>query len=207
MIPQKWIDAYLRFLLKDRRLNFDFFDFYPKQHPYIKIYNEFRRMFGSANVLQIIVKKKNGDIFNPATLQKVDRVTKFIIETKGVVPYQILSIASPKMKSINTFRGSIQIREVYYPGVPQTQEDADRVKFAVYATKGIHGVYVAEDDSAAMVTAGFWEEALDFDYLYERLSQMKKAEDDADTEILITGFPYLFTSVFRYGRQVLAVFG
>jgi predicted RND superfamily exporter protein len=227
MIPQKLIDAYLRFLLKyrhhvsivvtlvtlffcwslkDMRLNTDFFDFYPRQHPYIKIYNEFRRMFGSANVLQIIVKKKNGDIYNPETLQKIDRVTKYIIETKGVVPYQILSIASPKMKSINTFRGAVQIREVYYPGVPRTQEDADRVRFAVYATKGIHGVYVAEDDSAALVTAGFWEEALDFNYMYERLEQLKAQENDADHEILITGFPYLFTSVMRYAPQVLLVF-
>ena len=73
MIPQKFIEAYLRFLLnykrtvltvvgiitlffcyslKDIRINTDFFDFYPRQHPYIKIYHEFRRMFGSANVLQ-----------------------------------------------------------------------------------------------------------------------------------------------------------
>lgn len=227
MIPQKWIDAYLWFLLKyrhhvsifvaiitlffcyslkDMRLNTDFFDFYPRQHPYIKIYNEFRRMFGSANVLQVIVKKKNGDIYNPDTLQKIDRVTKFIIETKGVVPYQILSIASPKMKSINSFRGAVQIREVYYPGVPRTQEDADRVRFAVYATKGIHGVYVAEDDTAALVTAGFWEEALDFNYMYERLEQLKQQENDANHEILITGFPYLFTSVMRYAPQVLLVF-
>lgn len=227
MIPQKLIDAYLHFLLryrktvsiivalvtlffcyslKDMRLNTDFFDFYPRQHPYIKIYNEFRRMFGSANVLQVVVRVKDGDIYNPETLQKVDRVTKYIIETKGVVPYQILSIASPKMKSINTFRGAVQIREVYYPGVPRTQEDADRVKFAVYSTKGIHGVYVAEDDSAALVTAGFWEEALDFNYLYDRLQALKLAEDDANHEIMFTGFPYLFTSVMRYAPQVLMVF-
>ncbi len=227
MIPQKLIDAYLRFLLdyrravtivvavitlffafslKDMRLNTDFFDFYPRQHPYIKIYNEFRRMFGSANVLQVMLKVKKGDIYNPKTLQKLDEITRYIIETKGVVPYQILSIASPKMKSINTFRGSIQIREVYYPGVPRTQEDADRVKFAVYATKGIHGVYVAEDDSAALVTAGFWEEALDFNYLYGRLEALREAQNDADHEILITGFPYLFTSIMRYAPQVLIVF-
>jgi predicted RND superfamily exporter protein len=227
MIPQKLIDAYLAFLLryrrlvtiivtlitlffcyslKDMRLNTDFFDFYPRQHPYIKIYNEFRRMFGSANILQVIVRVKHGDIYNPETLQKIDRVTKYIIQTKGVVPYQILSIASPKMKSINTFRGAVQIREVYYPGVPRTQEDAERVRFAVYATKGIHGVYVAEDDSAALVTAGFWEEKLDFDYMYHRLQALKQAEDDANTEIMFTGFPYLFTSVMRYAPQVLYVF-
>lgn len=229
MIPQSIVQAYLRVLLKygkaisiivaaltlfflwslrDMRLNTDFFDFYPQKHPYIKIYNEFRQMFGSANVLQIIVKKKDGSsIYNPETLQKVDRVTKFIIETKGVVPYQILSIASPKMKSISNYRGQIQVREVYYPGVPETQEDAERVKFAVYATKGIHGVYTAEDDSAALVTAGFWEEDLDFNYLYERLQELKAQEVDADHEIMITGFPYLFTSIMRYAYQVAIVFG
>lgn len=234
MIPQKLIDAYLSFLLKYKRavalaiaavtafflfsilwypgmrLNTDFFDFYPKQHPYIKIYNEFRRMFGSANVLQVMVRvKPDGkykDVYNPETLQKVDRITREIIQTKGVVPYQVLSIASPKMKSINTFRGSIQIREVFYPGVPQTQEDADRVKFAVYATKGIHGVYVAEDDSAALATAGFWEEKLDFNYLNQRLADIKAKEEDANHEILITGFPYLFSSIMSYAPQVAYVF-
>lgn len=232
MIPQKLIDAYLAFLLKykrgvaiaialvtlgfaaslvNMRLNTDFFDFYPQRHPYIKIYNEFRRMFGSANVLQMIVRvKPEGkykDIYNPETLQKVDRLTRAIIETKGVVPYQILSIASPKMKSINPGRdGSIQIREVFYPGVPRTQADADRARFAIYATKGIHGVYVAEDDSAALVTAGFWEEKIDFNYLNERLRTLKAQEDDANHEVLITGFPYLFSSVMSYAPQVLRVF-
>ena len=231
MIPLRLIEAYLRFLLKyrrsisiivalitlffafslkDIRLHTDFFDFYPRQHPYIKIYNEFRRMFGSANVLQVIVKVNEGgkykDIYNPETLQKIDRVTKFIIETKGVVSYQILSIASPKMKSINSFNGAIQIREVFYPGTPQTQADADRVKFAVYATKGIYGVYAAEDDTAALVTAGFWEEDLDFNQLYERLEELKRLENDPNHTILLTGFPYLFTSVLRYAPQVLYVF-
>jgi len=227
MIPQRFIESYLRFLLKfrksttvvialmtlfftyslkDMRLNTDFFDFYPRQHPYIKIYQEFRKMFGSANILTVILEVKKGDIYNPTTLQKLDRITKYIIETKGVVPYQILSIASPKMKSITNANGSIQIREVYYPGVPQTQEDADHVKFAVYSTKGIRGLYVAEDDTAALVNAGFWEESLDFNYLYDRLMKLKQMEEDDNHTIYITGFPFLFTSVLRYAPQVLYVF-
>src|SRR6266446_4282967 len=142
-----------------------FLDFYPgpstvrlfgheytwrKGHPYITIYNTFRRMFGSANVLTVILEVKHGDIYNPTTLQKVDEITKRLTETKGVVPYQILSIAHPKMKSITTYGGAIQVREVYFPGLPKTQEDAERVKFAVYSTKGIRGLYVALDDSAAL---------------------------------------------------------
>ena len=180
MIPQAWVEAYLRFLLRRRllvtiaislmtvffayecsriKIIANFIDFYPSEskisffgkeytiregHPYIKIYNDFRRMFGSANVLTAILEVKNGDIYNPTTLQKLDQMTRWIVESKGVVPYQITSIAHPKMKSITTVQGAIEIREVFYPGVPKTQADADRVKFAVYATKGIRGLYVSD---------------------------------------------------------------
>src|SRR5262249_40342660 len=132
MIRKRWIEAYLRFLLRNQlavsivialmtvffayqctkiKVLPQFLDFYPRPlklsilgsnitlregHPYIKIYNEFRRMFGSANVLTLVIETKHGDIYNPTTLQKVDQATKALVETKGVVPYQILSIAHPK---------------------------------------------------------------------------------------------------------------
>jgi len=104
MIPKRWIEAYLRFLLRHRlpvvivtailtmffafevtkvKVLPQFLDFYPgpstirifghewkwrKGHPYINIYNDFRRMFGSANILQVILEVKTGDIYNPTTL-------------------------------------------------------------------------------------------------------------------------------------------
>ena len=227
MIPKRWIEAYLRFLLRNRvavflvvavatmgflfslrnmRLHTDFFDFYPPQHPYIKMYQEFRRMFGSANILNVILEVQHGDIYNPETLQKLDRMTRYIVETKGVIPYQILSIAHPKAKSISTYAGAIQVREVFYPGVPETQADADRVKFAVYSTRGMRGLLVSQDDTAAVINAGFWEEALDFNYLYDRLMALKAHEEDANHKIYVTGFPWLFTSIMRYVPQVGRVF-
>src|SRR5262245_7793823 len=242
MIPKRWVEAYLRFLLRNRlavtiaialmtvffsyectqiKVIPQFLDFYPseskitvfgheftlrKGHPYINIYNDFRRMFGSANVLTVIVEVKHGDIYNPTTLQKIDQATKWIVETRGVVPYQILSIAHARMKSINVAAGSIQIREVYYPNVPQTQADADRVKFNVYATKGIRGLYVSEDDTAALVHAGFWEEELDFRYLYDRMMELKGTLEDDNHTVYITGFPWLYTSVQRYTAEVGQVF-
>ncbi len=242
MIPKRWIEAYLYFLLRNRlavaaviaamtlffswevtkvRVLPQFLDFYPgpstvrlfgheftwrKGHPYIEIYNRFRRMFGSANILQVIVEVKHGDIYNPTTLKKIDQVTKWLVDTKGVVPYQILSIAHPRMKAITTANGAIQIRELFWPHVPETQEDADRVKFSVYATKGIRGLYVSEDDTAALVTAGFWEEDLDFNYLYDRMMTLKRAVEDDNHTLYITGFPWLYTSVQRYAPQVVQVF-
>jgi predicted RND superfamily exporter protein len=259
MIPQRWIESYLRFLLTYRwsvslvvlaitaffswnllgmRLNTDFNDFYPRYRtyadaftacrasgennfggclvqsvlrpgpdPYIQIYRDFRRMFGVANILAIVVETKQGHIFNPDTLQKIDRLTKAVTEMKGVVPYQIFSIAHPKLKSITTRAGSIQFREIFYPGVPQTQEDADRVRFAVYATPGVRGLFTSLDDSAALVAAGFWEEALDFREMSERINALVAKETDANHTIYVTGLPWLYTSVLEYANQVVVVFG
>ena len=258
MIPQRWIEAYLRFLLKYRgwvaiactaltlafawhlqymRLNVDFFDLYPKYrtaadawtdcreqggavpnclgkaivnpgpNPYIQIYRDFRRMFGSANILSVILEVKHGDVYNPATLQKLDRITKYIINSKGVVPYQILSIAHPRITSVTAREGGVEIRPVFYPSVPQTQADADRVKFAVYQNKGIRGIFASLDDTALVVHAGFWEEALDFRELYQRMMALKAQEDDDNHTIYITGFPWLYTSVLQYVTQLMYVFG
>ena len=228
MFPQRWIEGYLRFLLRYRgtvalaslaltafftfqctriKLHTDFFDFYPRQHPYIHFYNEFRKMFGTANIMSIILEVKNGDIYNPETLQKLDRITKYMVATKGVVPTQILSIAHPKVRSFSATDGAIAIREIFYPHVPQTQADADRVRFAVYSTRGVRGVFVANDDTAAVVHVGFWEEALDFRYLYHRMMDLKAQEDDANHTVYITGFPWLYTSVLQYTDQLLYIFG
>ena len=227
MIPQRWIEAYLRFLLRYRgmvtilvalmsaffayqfqfiRLHTDFYDFYPRRHPYIQFYNEFRRMFGTANVMNVILEVKHGDIYNPETLQKLDRITKYMVNTKGVVPYQILSIAHPAVNSATVTQGAVQVRPIFYPGVPKTQEEAERVRFAVYANPNIRGLYVANDDTAAVVNVGFWEEALDFRYLYDRMMDLKHAEEDANHTIYITGFPWLYTSVLQYSNQVFYIF-
>jgi len=257
MIPQRWIEGYLRFLLKYRgsvavvvalitlffalqlrfmRLHTDFFDFYPKYqtaadgwrecreqgggfapclakavvnpgpNPYIQIYRDFRRMFGSANILTVILEVKHGNVYNPETLQKLDRITKYIINSKGVVPYQILSIAHPRVTSVTAREGGVEIRPVFYPRVPQTQAEADRVKFAVYQNKGIRGIFASLDDTALLVHAGFWEEALDFRELYKRMMDLKAQEEDANHNIYITGFPWLYTSVLQYTNQLILVF-
>jgi len=258
MIPQRLVEAYLRFLLKYKgsvaiaiaamtagfcwylmgmRLHTDFRDFYPKfrtgadafaecrekgeanffacfvraavnpgPDPYMQIYTDFRRMFGSANIMSVILEVQNGDIYNPTTLQKLDRITRHIIDSKGVNPQQVLSIAHPRVKSITSRTGAIQIRPLYYPELPRTPEDAERVKFSVYATKGVRGILTSLDDTAAVVHAGYWEEELDFNDMYARVTALVEAEQDANHKIYVTGFPWLYTSVLRYAPQVLIVF-
>lgn len=111
MLPPSWMEAYIHFLLRCRwavlifvtaitlclgyyaghmRIYTNFFDLYPLNHPYIQLYQKYRRMFGTANVLLMAITAKDGDIFNVDTINKINYATLRILETPGVNPYQAL---------------------------------------------------------------------------------------------------------------------
>jgi hypothetical protein len=128
MLPRKYVEKYLFFLLRHRwgvlvliggaTLYFvyfmvyrmaiftNFFDLYPPGHPYIQLYTKYRDMFGTANVVLIVVEVKDGDIFTtPDTIQKVDRITLDLLHNiPGVNGEQVISITHPKLKTALTAR-------------------------------------------------------------------------------------------------------
>src|SRR6266851_9486615 len=127
MLPRSWMEAYINFLLRFRlpivivlailtlflgyhalsmRVYTNFFDLYPPGHPYIQLYQKYRRMFGTANVLMIAIECKEGDIFNVDTINKINYATLQVVETAGVNPYQVRSLTHAKMKNIR-IRGAI----------------------------------------------------------------------------------------------------
>src|SRR5262249_24948947 len=144
MLSRRTIEAYLFFLLRHRilvslvvgivtlvlagfmwfRMHVftNFFDLYPPNHPYIKLYQQYRGMFGTANTLLLVVEVKNGTIFDdPATIQKVDRITLALLhDIPGVNGEQVLSITHPKLKTTLTAGSGIKVVPLMYPRVPET---------------------------------------------------------------------------------------
>src|SRR4030095_13551881 len=50
----------------------DFFSLYPPRHPYIQLYQQNRQMFGTANVLQIVLEVQEGDIYTIDAIKRID---------------------------------------------------------------------------------------------------------------------------------------
>jgi predicted RND superfamily exporter protein len=229
MLPRHWMEAYIHFLLRFRwpvisvltvftlflgyhaeqmRVYTNFFDLYPPRHPYIQLYQEYRNMFGTANVLVMSIETKEGDIFNLETIGHINNATLQILETAGVNPYQLLSLTHPKMKNIQISGAMITAYPIMHPGPPRTEEDILSIKRAVYTNEGVHGFYVSDDNTAALITAGFWEEGVDFSNLYERMLQIREeVEADGKHLVYITGFPMLYSWIFSYTNYILAVIG
>ena len=54
-----------------------FSDLLPQEHPYIQAYNHHKELFGgAANVLTMVLRVKDGDIFTKETLEKVKLLTE-----------------------------------------------------------------------------------------------------------------------------------
>jgi hypothetical protein len=228
MLPRKWMEAYVRFLLRHRwpvlalsfvatlflvyhlfsaRVQMNFLDIIPPSHPYTQLARKHARMFGSANILVVAVEVKNGDIFSVETLNKIDRLTIALMETPGVNPWQVRSISHPAVRNVTITTAGVKILPLFYPGPPKEPKDAARIKKAVYTNDGILDFFVSRDNKVTLITAGFWESGLDFARMKERLFQLQAQESDATHTIHMTGFPVLFCWIFSYKNWIFYITG
>ncbi|MGE0820680.1 MAG: RND family transporter [Candidatus Binatia bacterium] len=226
MLPRRWMEAYLRFLLRYRwlvlsvalaisvflgyylthaRIQMNFLDMIPPHHPYTQLARQHARMFGSANVLVIAIEVKEGSIYTVETLNKIDRLTIALLETPGVNPWQVRSLSHPAVRSIEITSAGIRILPLFFPHPPKNEKEVSRVKRLVYTNDGILDFYASRDDKVALITAGFWESGLDIVRMKERLFQLRDQEQDASHEIHMTGFPMLFCWIFSYKNWILGI--
>jgi len=229
MLSRKTIEAYLFFLLRHRLLVSavvgvltvvlalfmwfrmhvftNFFDLYPPNHPYIKLYTQYRSMFGTANTLLLVVEVQNGTIFDdPATIQKVDRITLALLhDIPGVNGEQVLSITHPKIKTTLTAGSGIKVVPLMYPRVPENKEDLEFLKLKVYTTEGVKGPFVSEDDKATQIIAGFWEEYFDLPTMWAKIQDIVKRESDANTKIYVSGPPILYAYFLEIMPKMVGV--
>ena len=180
----------------------DFFEIYPPKHEYIKLYKEFRGMFGSANVLSIILEKKDGDIYNPATMKKITELTLGILKIKGCNPIQVSSIAHPSVKQVVIDSQGIGLYSLMYEGVPETPAECEKLKKAVYANEGLRGFYVSFDDKSTALYAGFWEEGVDLLYLYNTVKKLVESIEDENHKCYVAGYPMLYAWISHYRPQI-----
>ncbi len=184
----------------------DFFEIYPPKHEYIKLYKEFRKMFGSANVLTMIIERTDGkDIYNTETLRKINELTLGIMEVDGCNLIQLTSIAHPKIKQISLSCQGVSIYPLMRNGVPKSKRECQEFKKAVYATQGVRGFYVSFDDKSTVLYAGFWEEGVDLLELFHSVKKLASSVEDENHKCYIAGYPMLYAWISYYRTQVFGI--
>jgi predicted RND superfamily exporter protein len=182
-----------------------FSDLLPADHPYIRVHDRFWKTFGGANVVLLSIEVTDGDIFNVPVLGKIKKLTEMIEQTPGANNYQIFSIARQKVKDVRATAWGIEVQPVMWPNVPQNREGIERLRDIVYANPTIVGRLVSEDGKAALITAAFHEERLDYAELFGRIQQAIKQTEDTNTRVFAAGEPILYGWIYHHLSSIALI--
>jgi len=171
------------------RVSTVFSDLLPQKHPFINVHKDFRKLFGGANFLVIMVQVKTGDIFNTATLKKVQYITEKLETIPGVDPYKIISIASRKLKDLRISSWGMESVPLMYPHIPEDEDSMNCLKNAIYANEMYYGLYVSFDAQKTLIFADFFEEDMDYTVVYNALIKIRNAVEDENTTVCMVGNP------------------
>jgi predicted RND superfamily exporter protein len=144
------------------------------------------------------VEVTDGDIFNVTVLEKIKKFTEIIERTPGVNNYQIFSLARQKVKDVRATAWGIEVQPVMWPNVPRNGEEIERLRNIVYANPTIVGRLVSEDGKAALISAAFHEERLNYAALFDRVQRAIKELEDPKTRIFAAGEPILYGWIYHH---------
>jgi predicted RND superfamily exporter protein len=192
------------------RIYTDFEGLLPQQHPFIKVHNDIRGLFGGANVLTVAVEVTEGTIFTNENLAAIDRVTGAIDNLPGVNHNLVSSITHRTARFISlTEEGSVRSEVYYNPALgAMTPEQLAAMKAKVLVDPRVFGLIVSPDLKAALIKAQFVDGGqLDYLGIFQGLQDIRARENKGGVRIHTTGQPALIGWVYSYLPQSLQVFG
>jgi len=180
-----------------------FGDLLPQSHPYIQIHNRFSGTFGGANNVVVMLEVKDGNIFNPDTLNKIWGATEGLDKVYGVNHNQIDSIAHRTVRYLKVAAGGTMRAQPVMLGEVKTPEEAAAIKRIVHNSENIYGLLVSLDDKAAIIRANFIEGRLDYRRIFDEINEkVVKPFEDENTKIYVAGEPRLYGWVYHFAGDV-----
>src|SRR5713101_3320267 len=143
-----------------------FVDLFPSYHPYIQLNEKYQRSFGGAETLAIMVRVKNGDIFNATTLKKIQGLNQAMDSLPGVNHEEVLSLGSFRVNYVEAESGALISKPYMFPDVPSAPEAI-----------------------AALVTASFNDAEINYREFFQDVQKIIDKYQDANDQIFVAGEP------------------
>jgi len=183
-------------------------ELFPYDHAYLKLHARFAQVFGSgASGVVIVLKAKNGDIFNPRILTKIQKMTSEVELWDEIYRVLTISIASRTTKVVKAqAKGQIKIDSLMWPEVPKSDQEMALLQKHIFSDPAYSGILVSRDGAAALLLTEF-KENISYEQVFRLLEKLRKDYSDRDTSVHIIGFPMLMGWIYSLKDQTYLVFG
>ncbi len=182
-----------------------FSDLLPTDDPFVQVYKD-HPGFGNPLTVAVMIKRKDGDIYNAETLAKVWKFTRDIDLVAGVDHDMILSLASSKARYSESTANGIDMRPLMSDRAPITQEELTRFRTLVDKSPATRVFLISRDDTATLITATFIEHRLEYGAAFTHLQRLVQAARDANHDVYLAGQPVLIGWVYQYEWQMVGIF-
>lgn len=187
--------------LRHLELKTIFSDLLPKDDPFVQVFKDHPN-FGNPLTITVMVKRKDGDIYNAATLAKVWQLTRDLDLTPGVDHDQVLSIATEKARYAEATPDGIDMRPLMEDHVPATAQEIADFRDRVARSPNTRTFLISNDESATLINATFIEQRLDYGQAFAYVRNLVARAADADHSVYMAGQPVLTGWVYQYESQV-----
>lgn len=183
-----------------------FSDLLPTDDPFVQTFLEHPN-FGDPLTVVLMVKRKDGEtLYNTETLQKVWDTTRAFHLVPGVNPDTILSITTEKARYADATPYGIDMRPLMGDSVPTDPEELAGFHRRVDRSPVSRTYLVSEDNTATLISAGFYEDQLDYGQVIERVRALAAEATDSKHEIHVVGQPILTGWVYEHQKQTYFIF-
>ena len=182
-----------------------FKDLLPKDDPFVQVYYDHPN-FGNPLTMFVMIKRKDGDIYNADTLQKVWDFSRAIDLTPGVDHDQIISIATEKLRYVEATPQGMDVRPLMGDSVPKSDDEVKDFRRRVAQSPNARNFYVSRDGTSTLIQATFLDSiqyGVAFNYVNDLV---KKARDDKH-DVYLAGQPALTGWVYKLQKQTYSIFG
>lgn len=191
--------------MRNVQLRTIFSDLLPKDDPFVEVFKDHPN-FGNPLTITVMVKRKNGDIYNPETLGKVWRLTRDIDLAPAVDHDQILSIATEKARYAEATPQGLDMRPLMENRIPTTPEEIAEFRARVDKSPNARTFLISGDSSATLINATFIEQRLDYGAAFKYVHTLVMQARDADHDVYMCGQPALTGWVYEYESQMFTIF-
>jgi uncharacterized protein len=199
------ITAFMGYWAAHVRIATRFENFFPANHPDTLLYRKYQRRYGGAQMLVLMLRVKNGDIFNPATLQKIQDITDAVNILPGVDHNEVFSLASYRVGFATALPGAVATSTFMYPRPPKTAAQLAKLKYNVDSHREVVAGLLTDDNKGALITASFNDE-LDYRLLFNNIQSIIRKYSDANTNIYAAGQPIISGWGYNYLPRISAIF-
>lgn len=173
----------------------------PQSHPYVSTSTEVEKVFGSKHVVVVGIQAEQGDIYQPAVLERVERITGALLKVPGVVKENMLSLSARRAKNIEGVADGLEVRALM-PAVPRTPEAMTALRAAVNQNPVFQGAIVSKDARMTAVMVEFKDEPGGFRAIMEKVEPIVERERGPGVTLHVGGLPNFLARIEIFSERM-----